>query len=132
MKQFSLTGEWTEEAAQGITFVMAVGRWGIASKTWLMLLCLSLRWVLQDQAVIPARALQHSLSGKRRVKNWDQPLGCRGYYVCVAFVLLLPTEGWKFWLDLTTEINTNLPQIIMSYRKHLTAEFCGRLLLTFT
>lgn len=132
MKQFSLTGEWTEKAAQGITFVMAMGRWGIASKKWLMLLCLNLRWVLQDQAVIPARALQHSLSDKCHVKNWDQPLGLQR--LCsVAFVLLLPTAGWKLsWLDLTTEINTNLPQMIMTYRKHLTAEFCGRLLLTFT
>lgn len=88
-----------------------------------MLLCVSLRWLLEDQADIPARALQHSLSDKCHAKNWHQPLGLHG--LCVAFVLLLLTAGWKFsWLNLTTEINTNLPRMVMTYRKHLAAEFC--------
>lgn len=89
------------------------------------------RMLLQERAVIPAPALQRSLSHKCRAKDWDRPLGL--HRLCVAFVLLLPAAGWKFsWLDLTTEIKTNLPRTKMTYRKHLTAESCGRLLLTFT
>lgn len=126
MKQLSLEGMWTEKAAQWITFVMAMGRQGIVNKKWPMLVCLNLTWLLQDQAVISALLCSILCQIRAVSRTGAAEVRC-AFCLAAARCRLEILLAGSHYRDSCKPSPT-----VMTYRKHLTAELCGRLLLTFT